>query len=34
MRLVRPISGLEKTLNRIPEPVEALTNTELEEMLK
>lgn len=28
------ISGLEKTLNRIPEPVEALTNTELEEMLK
>lgn len=28
------ISGLEKTLNRIPEPVEALTNIELEEMLK
>lgn len=28
------ISGLEKELNRIPEPVEAITNAELEEMLK
>lgn len=28
------ISGLEKELERIPEPVEALTNSELEEMLK
>lgn len=28
------ISGLEKELARIPEPVEALTNSELEEMLK
>lgn len=31
---IASISGLEKELNRIPEPVEALTNTELEEMLK
>lgn len=31
---ITSISGLEKELNRIPEPVEALTNTELEEMLK
>ena len=31
---ISSISGLEKELNRIPEPVEALTNTELEEMLK
>lgn len=31
---ISSISGLEKVLNRIPGPVEALTNTELEEMLK
>jgi len=31
---IASISGLEKELQRIPEPVEALTNTELEEMLK
>lgn len=31
---ITSISGLEKELNRIPVPVEALTNTELEEMLK
>lgn len=31
---IASIAGLEKELNRIPEPVEALTNTELEEMLK
>lgn len=31
---IASISGLKKELDRIPEPVEALTNTELEEMLK
>lgn len=31
---IRAIAGLEKELDRIPEPVEALTNTELEEMLR
>lgn len=31
---ISSISGLEKELSRIPGPVEALTNTELEEMLK
>ncbi len=31
---ITSISGLDKELQRIPEPVEALTNTELEDMLK
>lgn len=31
---IESISGLRKELDRIPEPVEALTNSELEEMLK
>lgn len=31
---ITAIAGLEAELNRIPEPVEALENTELEEMLK
>ena len=31
---IAAITGLEAELERIPEPVEALTNTELEEMLK
>ena len=31
---IASISGLDKELQRIPGPVEAITNTELEDMLK
>lgn len=31
---IQSIIGLEEELNRIPEPVEALTNSELEEILQ